>query len=100
MLKSNFIKQDLIKNLNDKIGFSFNFSKKIIDDLFEILIQDIKTGNLNLKNIGSFKVIAKKERVGRNPKSNEEFIISSRKSISFTPSKKISEKLKKLTWKN
>ena len=31
----------------------------------------------------------KKERLGRNPKTREEFIISSRKSISFTISKKI-----------
>ena len=30
---------------------------------------------LNLKNIGTFKIINKKERIGRNPKTKEEFYI-------------------------
>lgn len=95
MLKNNFNKKDLIKNLNNNIGFSLVFSKKILDDLIKALIHHIKIGNLNLKNVGTFKIIKKKERIGRNPKTKEEFIISSRKSISFTPSKEITEKLKK-----
>ena len=49
----------------------------------------IKTNNLYLKNIGSFKLISKKERVGRNPKTKENFIISSRRSISFKVSKNL-----------
>jgi len=89
----NLKKIDLIKNLSVETGFSLNFSKKIINDLIEIIIQNIKTGNLNLKNIGSFNIINKKERVGRNPKTKESFIITSRKSISFFPSTNISKKL-------
>ena len=49
-----------------------------------------------LKNVGTFKLIHKKKRIGRNPKTKEEFLISSRKSVSFTVSKKISEKVGKL----
>tara|TARA_B100001057_G_C22624033_1_gene861710 strand:- start:48 stop:338 length:291 start_codon:yes stop_codon:yes gene_type:complete len=86
-------KQDLIKNLSIKTGFSSNLSKKIINDLIELLIQNIKMGSLNLKNIGSFKIIYKKARIGRNPKTRKKFNINSRKSISFTASKKILEKL-------
>ena len=41
----------------------------------------------NLKNIGSFKILAKKERIGRNPKTKEEFIITPRNTVSFTASK-------------
>jgi len=93
----NFKKIDLIKNLSLKTGFSTNFSKKLCNDFFKILIKNISKGNYNLKNIGTFKVIFKKERLGRNPKTNQEFLISSRKSIVFRPSKKINEKLDKLT---
>ena len=82
-------KIDLIECLSNKTGFSSNYSKKLINDLIAILIQNIETGNLILKNIGSFKLISKKERIGRNPKTNEEFLITARKSISFKPSKKI-----------
>ncbi len=97
MLKKDFKKIDLIKDLSLKTGYSQNYSKKIVDDLINIFIQNIKSGNLNLKNIGSFKLLNKKERIGRNPKTKEEFIITSRKSLSFTSSKKIIDNLNKIT---
>jgi len=97
VLKKDFKKIDLIKDLSLKTGYSQNYSKKIVDDLINIFIQNIKSGNLNLKNIGSFKLLNKKERIGRNPKTKEEFIISSRKSLSFTSSKKIIDNLNKIT---
>ena len=96
MLKKDFKKIDLIKDLSLKTGYSQSYSKKIVDDLINIFIQNIKSGNLNLKNIGSFKLLNKKERIGRNPKTKEEFIITSRKSLSFTSSKKIIDNLNKI----
>tara|TARA_Y200000002_G_scaffold139023_1_gene114621 strand:- start:302 stop:586 length:285 start_codon:yes stop_codon:yes gene_type:complete len=93
VLVKNLKKIDLVKNINKKTGLSSSFIKKIIDDLLEIISKNISSGNFNLKNIGTFKLLNKKERLGRNPKTNEEFIIYPRKSISFTPSKKISKKL-------
>ena len=97
MLKKDFKKIDLIKDLSLKTGYSQSYSKKIVDDLINIFIQNIKSGNLNLKNIGSFKLLNKKERIGRNPKTKEEFIITSRKSLSFTSSKKIIDNLNKIS---
>ena len=97
MFKKELKKIDLVKDLCLKTGYSQNYSKKIVDDLINIFIQNIKSGNLNLKNIGSFKLLNKKERIGRNPKTKEEFIISSRKSLSFTSSKKIIDNLNKIT---
>ena len=96
MHKKSFTKLDLVYNLSEKTGFSKNFSKKLINDLIEIIIRNIKIGNFNLKNIGLFKIIKKKERLGRNPKTKEEFVISARKSITFKPSQKILKKLDKL----
>ncbi len=77
MFKENFKRNDLIKILSIKFGLNFNLSKKIINDIIEILVKNIKTGDLNLKNLGTFKIINKKERIGRNPKTREEFKISS-----------------------
>jgi integration host factor subunit alpha len=93
--KNNLKKIDLAKNLTNETGFPINLSKKIIDDLVEIFISNLKTGSLILKNVGSFKIINKKERIGRNPKTKEEFVISSRKSISFSSSKKLIDFLNK-----
>ena len=95
MNKKNFKKEELIKNLSEKTGYSFQLSKKLINDLIAAILDTIKTSGLNLKNIGSIKTILKKERLGRNPKTKEEFIIKSRKSISFFASKKLLDKLNK-----
>ncbi len=89
MLKNKLTKIDLIKILSNQKGFSKNLSKKLIKDLIDIMSQNIKEGNLNLKNFGSFILIHKNERLGRNPKTREKFIISSRNVVKFTPSVKI-----------
>ncbi len=97
MLKKNLKKIDIVNNLKNLTGLPSNFSDKLIKDLIQIIIENIKKDNFILKNVGNFKLIHKNERLGRNPKTKEKFIISSRKSVSFTPSKKILEKLNKLT---
>ena len=89
MKKSNLRKEDICKEINFKMGFSILLSKKIIEDLISILLKNIKENKLIIKNIGSFKLIQKKSRIGRNPKTNEIFDITSRKSVSFYASKKL-----------
>ena len=96
MYKKNFKKFDIVRNLSLKTGLSANYSKKIVNDLFEILSYHLKSKNLNIKNLGSFKILLKKERVGRNPKTKEEHIINARKAISFTISQSLSKKIKDL----
>tara|TARA_B100001248_G_scaffold94186_1_gene69898 strand:+ start:96 stop:389 length:294 start_codon:yes stop_codon:yes gene_type:complete len=84
---NSFKKINLSENISKKLGVSVSLSKKLTEDLIDILFNKIKDNDLNLKNLGSFKIINKKERVGRNPKTKEEFLIKPRKSISFTASK-------------
>ena len=68
MIKKNLNKEKLSKILSNQKGFSLTFSRKIINDLLLILQKILKEKDLNLKNIGSFKVLIKNERTGRNPK--------------------------------
>ena len=83
MKKTNYTKKDIVKNLSDKTGFSINFSKKLNDDLLGILKNYLKEGQINYKNLGSFKLIKKRERMGRNPKTGEKFVIKPRIQVSF-----------------
>tara|TARA_B100001093_G_scaffold482157_1_gene513546 strand:- start:6472 stop:6765 length:294 start_codon:yes stop_codon:yes gene_type:complete len=94
---NNLKKIDIIKDLSEKSGYSSNYSKKVINDLIESILQNIKNGNFNLKNIGSFSVITKKARIGRNPKTKKEHVISQRKSVSFKASKSLLTKLNMIT---
>ncbi len=96
MLKNKLKKKNFIIHLSKKTGFSYSYSKKIINDLVEIIIMNIKEGNLKLKNVGSFKILNKNSRIGRNPITKKEFVITSRKAVSFTISKKISKMLNNL----
>tara|TARA_B100000035_G_C20905688_1_gene511538 strand:+ start:541 stop:834 length:294 start_codon:yes stop_codon:yes gene_type:complete len=96
VLDNKIKKIDIIKKLNSKTGLSSNFSKKVLNDLISIININIKSGKLILKNVGTFRVVKKKQRIGRNPKTKEEFVISSRKSISFISSRIIIDTLNKL----
>ena len=89
MTKTNFKKINLIQIMSDNTGYSKMFSKKIINDLIESLITTIKKEDLNLKNFGKFSKIHKRKRMGRNPKTKEPYLISSRISIRFIPSSKL-----------
>ena len=89
MIKKNLNKEKISKILSEQKGFSLTFSKKIINDLLLILQKNLKERDLNLKNIGSFKLLIKNERTGRNPKTGINYKINARKSISFRPSKNL-----------
>ena len=91
MVRENLKKIDLVKQLNNRTGLSKNLLKKIVDDLIYIIVENIKTNNFNIKNIGSFKILDKKKRIGRNPKTKKEYLITARKSVKFSVSKKISK---------
>ena len=93
MLKNNIKKKDLFTRLSVEIGYSQNFSKKIIEDLIDCLKKNIKDNNLILKNLGSFKIVKKKERIGRNLKTKKEFIISPRNVVIFKSSKSLNSYL-------
>jgi len=87
MVKKNFTRKDLSNNIFKNIGFSKNFSSKIIDSFFETLINYIiKFNKVKISTFGTFEVIKKRERIGRNPKTKEEAKISSRKIVKFKPS--------------
>ena len=78
------------------MGFSKNFSLIFVDDFFENLIQELtKLNKVKISSFGTFKVISKKERIGRNPKTKIEAKITPRKVVTFKPSPIIKSKLNK-----
>ena len=67
MIFKNITKEDIIKSISSQTGYSKNLSKKLINDIITSITYCVKSGDFNLKNIGSFKIKYKKERIGRNP---------------------------------
>ena len=94
MIKKNFTRKNLSSNVHQNLGFSKNISSFLIDDFFESLISElIKFNKIKITSFGTFQVIDKKERIGRNPKTKVEAKIGARKIIKFRPSGIIKEKL-------
>ena len=61
---------------------------------FEIFTSElIKSESVKISSFGTFKVNKKKERIGRNPKTKVETIISARKIIKFKPSLDLKNKI-------
>jgi len=87
MLKKNLTRKDLSKKIYKTLGFSKNFSLSVVDNLFENLTDEIIKNNiLKISSFGTFKVLNKKERIGRNPKTKVETKITERKVVTFKPS--------------
>jgi integration host factor subunit alpha len=96
MVKKNFTKKDLSIKIYQKLGFSKNFSSLIIDDFFEAINSElIKANKIKLSSFGTLKILSKKERRGRNPKTKSEALISARKVVSFKPSSLFKNKINK-----
>lgn len=99
MLKTrnfNLTKKSISKEINTKIGISSSYVDIITEDLINSLKFLIKRKILSIKNFGTFKIIQKKERIGRNPKNNKTYTITPRRSLSFIMSKSISDKINKI----
>ena len=75
-----------------QIGFSKNISENLIDDFFKLITENIKKEEkLKLSKFGTFSIRNKKSRIGRNPKTKEEIIISDRDVVLFKPAKEFKE---------
>ena len=53
----------------------------------------MKSNKIKIQSFGTFEVIDKKQRVGRNPKTKVEAKIMARKVVKFKPSNTIKKKL-------
>jgi len=94
MVKKNFNRKNLSNKIYQNLGFSKNFSSSIVDNFFEIMTSElIRSNKVKISSFGTFKVMNKKERIGRNPKTKIEAKITSRKVVKFKPSIAIKKKL-------
>lgn len=96
MSRNNFKKVNLFNLLKNQIGISKEYSEKIIDSLFEIITEGLKTDEVvKINNFGAFKILHKKRRVGRNPKNKRKYAISARKVVVFRPSSNLKKLINK-----
>ena len=87
-MRLNLTKKDIINSLYLQIGYPKNVTENILEDLFNIIFDELKkNGKVKITNFGTFTVRKKNSRIGRNPKTKEEYIINNRSVVSFKASK-------------
>ena len=91
-MRINLTKKDLVNLVYMQLGFSKQVSENLIDDFLSTIVLNIKNEKkLKLSKFGTFTIRQKKSRIGRNPKTRETKMISSRDVVLFKPSKEFKE---------
>ena len=87
-MRINLTKKDLVNLVYMQLGFSKQISENLIEDFLSTIVSNIKQEKkLKLSKFGTFTIRQKKSRIGRNPKTKETKMISSRDVVLFKPSK-------------
>tara|TARA_A100001388_G_scaffold263785_1_gene234494 strand:+ start:60 stop:335 length:276 start_codon:yes stop_codon:yes gene_type:complete len=81
-------KKDIVKNITSKAQISSKSGSQILTSLINLIITKSKNQPVKISNFGTFYIHETPKRLGRNPKTKEEFIIGARKKLAFNPSKK------------
>ena len=91
-MRINLTKKDLVNLVYMQLGFSKQISENLIEDFLSAIATNIKNEKkLKLSKFGTFSIRQKKSRIGRNPKTKETKVISSRDVVLFKPSKEFKE---------
>ena len=89
-MRINLTKKEIVNSIYMQIGFSKKISENLLEDVFQIILNNlISRNNVKISKFGTFILRKKKERIGRNPKTKESKIISERNVILFKPSKEL-----------
>ena len=83
-----FGKKDIVKNISSKALITSKTSSLVLEAFLSFIKQN-KSHKIKISKFGTYYLHNSPARIGRNPKTKEEFIIRSRKSISFTASKNL-----------
>lgn len=80
-------RMDFADKLRAEFGLTTADAYKMIDVIFDEIEQSLIHGEeVKFAGLGSFKILNKKARMGRNPKTGVPAVISARRVVSFRPS--------------
>ena len=88
-------KADLIKAIQSQICVRPELAKMVIDTAIKQITIALANGDeVTLRGLGVFKAKRKNQRMGRNPKTGEDAVISARTVVTFKASTLLADKVK------
>ena len=95
-MTKNITREDISEYINSEFGLSKYDCNNLVKEIIEQIISGLINHSIvKIHNFGTFKLRKKNQRVGRNPKTKEEVMITARKVISFIPSQYLLKKINK-----
>ncbi|MDR0588121.1 MAG: integration host factor subunit alpha [Burkholderiales bacterium] len=91
-MSETFSRNELTELLFDQLGLNKREAKDLIEGFFEEITEALARGeSVKLTGFGRFVSRQKKERIGRNPKTGVDTMISARRVVTFHASPKLKE---------
>ena len=82
-------KKDLSALLKKELKLSLDISDSLVDEFFEVIKKTLRSQkSLKLSGFGTFETFKTKERIGRNPKTMENFLIPAQNKVRFSSTSK------------
>ncbi len=96
MVATTLTRADIIDVLVREGDLSRHQGSEFLEASLEMIMAAlIEKGNVKLSSFGSFNIRKKSKRVGRNPKTGKEAVITPRYVLSFKPSQYLREKVQR-----
>ena len=81
------VKADIIRSIELQLGLSHEEATQQVEQILYLIKTTLEEGDpVLISGFGQWKVRIKKARIGRNPKTKEEYEISPRQVVTFYPS--------------
>ena len=82
--KQNITRDDIAEAIKNEFGFNRKLCLDIVNDIIDIIVEGLQLDKrVKIHNFGTFKLNKKNSRIGRNPKTKVEVMISSRNVVTF-----------------
>ena len=86
-------KSNIAKNISSKASISGSASKELVDSFIDIIKSKSNEQDVKVANFGTFTNKVTPQRIGRNPKTGQEHLITERVKLNFIASNKIKDQL-------
>ncbi len=81
------VKADIIRTIELRLGLSHEEASSQVEQILSLIKANLmSTEPVLISGFGQWRVRTKKSRIGRNPKTKEEYEISPRRVVTFYPS--------------
>jgi len=87
-------KADLIEKIYQEVAPTKKDSAELVEMTFELIKSTLENGkSVQLSGFGKFVIRDKKSRMGRNPQTGQEMVISARRVLTFKPSHVLKDRI-------